>query len=119
MTNFKDYAQGTGIGDRLAEVQNLLLQIEALEAKLDAHKAYLLGHALRNDLQTLRQGAFKVSVRSRQSWAYSQAIKAAESKIKARKAAEQANGTATSTTSEHLVCTFDAKAALSSVRVAI
>lgn len=113
MSSIKDYASGTGIGDRIAEVQALTLQIEALESKLDEHKAYLLGHALRNDLQTLRLGAFKLSVRTRQSWRYSDAVKASEAKLKARKSTEQAKGIATATPSQHLVCLFDAKAALS------
>jgi hypothetical protein len=112
MSNVKDYPAGTGIGDRLAEVQSIRLQIDALEAKLDEHKAYLLGHAIRNNLDGLRHGALVLSRRARATWVYSQAIKTAESKLKQRKLDEQEAGIAVSKQSEHLVVTFNVKAAL-------
>ncbi len=112
MSNVKDYPAGTGIGDRLAEVQSIKLQIEALEAKLDEHKAYLLGHAIRNNLDGLRHGALILSRRARATWVYSQAIKTAEAKLKQRKQAEQEDGIAVAKETEHLVVTFSAKIAL-------
>jgi hypothetical protein len=114
MANIKEYAPTTGIGERLAEVQALKVQIDALEAKLDEHKAYLLGHAIRNNLDGLRLGPLTLSRRERPTWTYSDTLKAAEAKLKARKTVEQQNGTATCKKSEHLVVTFDAKAILAS-----
>jgi hypothetical protein len=114
MSNVKDYPAGTGIGDRLAEVQSIKLQIDALEAKLDEHKAYLLGHAIRNNLDGLRHGALVLSRRARATWVYSQAIKTAEAKLKERKRTEQDKGIAQATLTEHLVVTFSAKVALAS-----
>jgi hypothetical protein len=112
MSNVKDYPAGTGIGDRLAEVQRIKLQIDALEAKLDEHKAYLLGHAIRNNLDALRHGALVLSRRARATWVYSQAIKAAEAKLKQRKLSEQEAGIAVAKETEHLVVSFSAKVAL-------
>jgi len=112
MSNVKDYPAGTGIGDRLAEVQSIKLQIDALEAKLDEHKAYLLGHAIRNNLDGLRYGALILSRRARATWIYSQSVKAAEAKLKERKRIEQDKGIAEAILTEHLVVTFSAKIAL-------
>lgn len=112
MSSVKDYPAGTGIGDRLAEVQSIKLQIDALEAKLDEHKAYLLGHAIRNNLDALRHGALILSRRARATWVYSQAIKSAEAKLKQRKLNEQESGVAVARETEHLVVSFSTKAAL-------
>jgi hypothetical protein len=108
----KDYTADSSIGKRLAEVQRIKLEIDRLTDLLDAEKAYLLGHAIRNDYDSLTCGAVTVSRRERASWTYSQALRDAEAKLKQRKAREQDNGTAVNNPTEHLVVTFSAKVAL-------
>jgi thymidylate synthase ThyX len=109
----KDYTADSSIGKRLAEVQRIKLEIDRLTDLLDAEKAYLLGHAIRNDYDSLTCGAVKVSRRERPSWTYSEALQDAEAKLKERKAREQKNGTAINKPTEHLIVTFSAKVALS------
>lgn len=113
MSNVKSYERGTTIGERLHEVQTIKLEIDRLAALLDEQKAYLLGHAIRNNLDGLKCGPVTLSRRERVSWVYSDAIKQAERRLKDRKQAEQDKGVAVSTTSEHLVINFSAKIALS------
>lgn len=108
----KDYLADSNIGKRLVEVQRLKLEIDRLTDLLDAEKAYLLGHAIRNDYDSLRCGAVAVSRRERASWTYSQALQDAEAKLKQRKGREQENGTAVNKPTEHLVITFSAKIAM-------
>jgi len=119
MANVKDYAIGTSIAGRLAEVQRIKLDIDRLSVQLDEHKAYLLGHAIRNNLDGLRCGAVTLSRRVRVSWVYSDAVKQAERRLKDRKQTEQDNGIAIGTPSEHLVVTFDAKIALSNQPIGV
>lgn len=108
----KTYTPDSGIGERLTEVQRLKLEIDRLSAELDEHKAYLLGHAIRNDYDSLSCGAVTVSRRERASWTYSEALQNAEANLKDRKAREQKNGTAVNNPTEHVVVTFSAKAVL-------
>ena len=110
----KIYEPESSIGQRLSEVQRIRLEIDSLTEALDEHKAYLLGHAIRNDYDSLRCGAVVVSRRERPSWTYSDALQDAEAKLKSRKAREQSNGTAVNNPTEHLVVTFSAKIALAS-----
>ncbi len=108
----KAYERGTSIGERLDDVKRIKLEIDRLEALLDEHKAYLLGHAIRNNYDGLRLGGMTLSRRQRVSWVYSRSIKQAESRLKERKQEEQNDGTAIGSPSEHLVINFDAKAIL-------
>lgn len=110
--NVKTYQRGTGIGERLDDVQRIKLEIDRLQALMDEHKAYLLGHAIRNGYDALRCGNMTLSRRERVSWVYSKSIKQAEARLKQRKQEEQNDGTAIGSASEHLVVTFDAKAIL-------
>lgn len=112
MTQTRDYTPDSSIGKRLAEVQRLKLEIDHLNDLLDEEKAYLLGHAIRNDFDALRCGAVTVSRRERPSWTYSEALQDAEAKLKQRKNREQQNGTAINKPTEHVVVTFSAKVAL-------
>lgn len=107
----KDYAPTSSIGQRLEEVQRIKLEIDRLTEALDEQKTYLLGHAIRNDYDSLRCGAVVVSRRERSSWTYSEALQDAEARLKARKAREQANGTAINKPTEHLIVNFSAKIA--------
>lgn len=102
----KEYKAGTPIGDRIVKVQSLRAQIEALEAELDAEKAYLLGHLLRQDLKGAKCGATSVIRRERANWLYSEAIKRSEKTLKARKQREQEDGTAINNPTEHLMVTI-------------
>jgi hypothetical protein len=108
----KDYTPTSSIGQRLAEVQRIKLEIDRLNEALDKEKAYLLGHAIRSDYDSLRCGAIIVSRRERASWTYSDGLQDAEAKLKARKTREQKNGTAVNNPTEHLVINFSAKIAL-------
>jgi hypothetical protein len=108
----KTYTTDSSIGERLSEVQRIKLEIDRLNEELDKHKAYLLGHAIRNDYTTLQLGPLKLSRRERASWSYSEALQDAEAKLKDRKLREQKNGTAINTPSEHLVINFSVKAIL-------
>lgn len=114
----KTYSPDSAIGERLLEVQRLKLEIDRLAELLDAEKAYLLGHAIRHDYDTLACGAVKVSRRERAAWTYSAALQDAEAKLKERKSREQKNGTAVNTPSEHLVVSFSAKVALQAGAIA-
>lgn len=111
----KEYTAAEGIGQRLAEVQRITLEIEALKESLEKEKAYLLGHAIRNDYNGLRYGALLVSRRCNTSWVYSDSTKKAEAALKAKKAKEQQNGTATAAKSESLVVNVSGKIALRQV----
>jgi capsule polysaccharide export protein KpsE/RkpR len=106
----KVYDPTSSIGARILKVQSLKAQIDALEQQLDAEKAYLHGHVTRQGLQGVKCGATTLTVRERASWAYSDAVKTAEAKLKARKQREQNDGTAVNTPSEHLLVTISAKA---------
>lgn len=110
--NVKTYERGTSIGERLDDVQRIKLEIDRLQAILDEHKAYLLGHAIRNGYDALKCGDMTLSRRERVNWVYSRSIKQAEARLKERKQEEQNDGTAIGSASEHLVITFDAKAVL-------
>jgi hypothetical protein len=110
--NVKTYERGTSIGERLDDVQRVKLEIDRLQSILDEHKAYLLGHAIRNGYDALRCGHMVLTRRERTSWVYSRSIKQAETRLKERKQDEQNDGTAIGSSSEHLVITFDAKAIL-------
>jgi len=113
MANVKNYALGTGIGDRLAEVQRIKLDIDRLSAQLDEHKAYLLGHTVRNNLDGLSSGPLTLLRRARATWFYSDNLKQAERRLKERKLQEQEKGIATSHLTEHLVVNFSVKSAIS------
>jgi len=108
----KDYTSDSGIGERLGEVQRIKLEIDRLNDLLDKQKAYLLGHAIRNNLDSLRCGAVAVSRRERASWTYSKDLQYAEAKVKKRKSREQQTGVAINQPTEHLVVTFSAKVAI-------
>lgn len=108
----KTYEPGSSIGDRILKVQAIKAQIDALEQELDSQKAYLLGHAIRQGLTTIKCGATTVTRRERACWVYSQGVKDAEKRLKARKTREQEDGTAINTPSEHLLVTISAKAIL-------
>ena len=114
MDNVKEYKPGTSIGDRLAAVQRIKLEIDALNDQLDDHKAFLLGHAIRNKITGFRFGALSLALRDKSNWIYSPAIKSAESKLKDRKTAEQNNGIAACNVTQHLVINFSARIALQS-----
>jgi hypothetical protein len=109
----KIYERGTTIGERLHEVQLIKLEIDRLTSLLDEQKAHLLGHAIRNNFDSLKCGPVTLSRRERVSWVYSDAVKQAERRLKDRKQTEQDKGIAVSTVSEHPVVTFNAKIALS------
>lgn len=109
----KRYEIGTGIGDRLAEVQRLKIEIDRLTSELEEQKAYLMGHAVRNNLDSLQFGAMTLSKRGRTTWTYSPALIEARDRVKAREKREQADGTAKAKITEHMVISFDAKAILS------
>lgn len=113
----KDYHPTEGIGQRLTEIQRIKLEIDRLTEQLDEHKAYLLGHAIRNGYDSLRCGALVASRRERASWVYSEALQDAEAKLKARKQREQKNGTAVNNPTEHLVINFSAKIALANTAI--
>lgn len=108
----KNYERGTSIGERLHDVQEIKQEIDRLTRLLDEHKAYLLGHAIRHDLDSLSCGPLVVSRRARATWFYSESIKQAERRLKARKAQEQDKGIAKCELSEHLVVSFSARVAL-------
>jgi len=108
----KTYTPDSSIGERLTEVQRIKLEIDRLNEELDGHKAYLLGHAIRNNYDSLACGAVTVSRRQRASWTYSEALQKVEANLKDRKAREQKNGTAINSPTEHVVVTFSAKAVL-------
>lgn len=113
----KEYQPTEGIGQRLTEIQRIKLEIDRLTEQLDEHKAYLLGHAVRNNYDGLRCGALVASRRERASWVYSEALQDAESKLKGRKLREQKNGTAVNNPTEHLVINFSAKIALANTAI--
>lgn len=108
----KEYTPDSSIGSRLAEVQRLKLEIDRLTEQLDEHKAYLLGHVIRNNYDGLRIGALTLSRRQKPSWTYSPALYEAEARVKARKVREQKDGTAINKPTEHLVINFSAKSIL-------
>jgi hypothetical protein len=108
----KVYEASSSIGARVLKVQELKAQIDALERQVDAEKAYLLGHAIRQGLQSIKCGATTITRRERASWVYSQAVKDAEKRLKSKKQQEQDNGTAVNTPSEHLLVTISAKVLL-------
>ena len=108
----KTYEAGSSIGDRILRVQALKAQIDALEQELDSQKAYLQGHAIRQGLTSLKCEATTLTLRERLTWFYSQGVKDAEKRLKARKTREQEDGTAINTVNQHLVVTISAKAIL-------
>lgn len=114
----KVYSPDSSIGKRLAEVQRIKLEIDRLSEALDEEKAYLLGHAIRNNYDALQCGALVVSRRERAQWTYSEALQQAEANLKIRKGREQKNGTAINTPTEHLVVSFSAKVALQTAAIA-
>jgi hypothetical protein len=105
----KIYDESTALGQRILEVQSLKSQIEALEDKLDEHKAYLLAHAIRHDLKALKCGAVTLSRRERANWTYSEALRKAEAALKTRKTKEQQDGIAVNRPTESLVVNLSAK----------
>lgn len=111
----KVYSPDSSIGKRLANVQRIKLEIDRLNELLDEEKAYLLGHAIRNDYDALQCGALTLSRRERAQWTYSEALQQAEANLKIRKNREQKNGTAINTPTEHLVITLSAKIALQAI----
>lgn len=113
----KAYEPTSSIGARILKVQDLKAQIDALEQQLDAEKAYLFGHVIRQDLQSIKCGATTLTRRERASWTYSDAVKTAEARLKDRKQREQRNGTAVNTPTEHLLVTISAKALIASNQV--
>jgi hypothetical protein len=110
--SIKTYTEDSAIGQRLVELQRTKLEIDRLTELLDQQKAYLLGHAIRNNFEKLTLGPLTVARRERAAWSYSEALQDAEAKLKARKLREQQNGTATNKPTEHLVINFSAKAVL-------
>lgn len=108
----KNYTPDSSIGQRLTRVQELKLEIDRLTEQLDEQKAYLLGHAIRNNYDTLACGPLKVSRRERSTWTYSQGVQKAEESLKARKQREQKDGTATAQITEHLMVSFSARVLL-------
>jgi hypothetical protein len=108
----KTYTPDSSIGQRLAEVQRLKLEIDRLNEQLDEHKAYLLGHAIRNDYGTLRLQGQPVTLqrKGRTTWTYSEALTRREAAIKAAKQREQQDGTARATVAEYAAVTFSVKA---------
>lgn len=106
----KTYEPTSSIGARIVRVQEIKAQINALEAQLDAEKAYLQGHAERHGLQSVVCGPTTLSRRQRITWVYSEGTRDAERKLKVRKQREQDNGIATGKASEHLVITTSVKA---------
>jgi len=115
----KTYQRGTSIGERLDDVKRIKLEIDRLGALLDEHKAYLLGHAIRNDYEGLQLGEMTLRRRERASWVYSARVKAAEDQLKLLKNKEQNAGTAKCSLSEHLVINFDTKAILLAQQVEV
>lgn len=108
----KEYTPDSSVGSRITEIQRLKLEIDRLTEELDGHKAYLLGHAIRNDYDSLRVGALTLIRRQKASWTYSPALYEAEARVKARKVREQKDGTAINNPTEHLVINFSAKTVL-------
>ena len=113
----KDYTSDSSIGKRLLEVQRIKCEIDKLTEQLENEKAYLLGHAIRNNYSSLRIGALTLSRRERQTWDYSDNIKRLEKNLKARKENERDQGVATCNKSEHLVINISGKIALSLQKV--
>lgn len=111
----KVYSPDSSIGKRLVEVQRIKLEIDRLNEALDEEKAYLLGHAIRNNYDALQCGALTLSRRERDRWTYSEALQQAEANLKIRKGREQKNGTAINTPTEHLVISLSAKIALQAI----
>lgn len=112
----KSYEPTSSIGQRLTRVQALKLEIDQLTQQLDQEKAYLLGHLVRNDLESVKCGAVTVSRRARATWFFSDSIKQAERRLKDRKQVEQDKGIATCQLSEHAVVSFSAHVALAQLQ---
>lgn len=108
----KVYQPTTSIGARIQRVQDLKVQIDALERELDQERAYLLGHMLRQDLKSVQCGPTTVTRRERANWIYSETVKRSEKTLKARKQREQEDGTAINNPTEHVIVTISAKAIL-------
>lgn len=117
----KTYTPDSSIGQRLAEVQRLKLEIDRLTEQLDEHKAYLLGHAIRNDYGSLRLQGQPVALqrKGRTVWTYSEALTRREAALKAAKQREQASGAATAKTTEYAAVTFSVKASNLAVGLAV
>ena len=109
----KIYESNSGIGERLNEAMKLKLEIDRLTEELDQHKAYLLGHMVRHELDSIACGPIKVSRRARASWTYSDATQRLEQTLKDKKSKEQINGTAVNNPTEHAMITLSAKVAFS------
>lgn len=108
----KEYTAESSIGQRLLEVQRLTLEAETIKEALNKEKAYLHAHAIRQNYPSLRMGAILVSRRVSRNWQYTAAVETLEARLKALKAKQQANGSATCTESESLIVNISGKIAL-------
>ena len=130
----KEYTAAEPIGQRLALVQRLTLEKEAIDETIGEQKTFLLAHAIRNGFHGLRSGALLASLRGNTTMVYSESIQKAEAALStrkaraiamvaasfleavgtiyARKAREVEKGTATEATTNTLVINISGKAAL-------
>lgn len=108
----KTYEADSNIGRRIAEVQRLKLEIDRLNEELDTHKAFLLGHAIRNDYTGLRLGALTLSLVNKAVWTYSSTVAQAKARLKHLELAEQESGVAKKAVTPFLRIALSAKVAL-------
>jgi len=108
----KTYTADSSIGKRLAKVQQLTLEIDRLKEQLEEEKAFLLGHALRNDYTGLKLGPLSLALVTKANWSYSSTVAQAKARLKHLELAEQESGVAKKTVSTFLRASLSAKVAL-------
>jgi hypothetical protein len=91
------YATTGDIGRRLAKAQALQLQIQALTNELDTHRAWLLTHMQRHNLDHLELGDFTVTRKLRHNWSYSPETEREALALRTTQKWEQSQGLATDT----------------------
>lgn len=89
------YAPTGDIGRRLAKAQALQLQIQALTTELDTHRAWLLSHMQRHQLDHLELGDFTVTRKLRHNWSYTPETERDALALRTTQRWEQSQGLAT------------------------
>jgi hypothetical protein len=102
------YSPKGHVGYHMNQAARLKAQIDALEAKLSRHRMWLLNHALKVEVDNIRQGDCLALLKTRHNWSYSPETEREMLALRATQKWEQTHGIAADKPTQYISITLTA-----------